>query len=231
MKMTHNEFKLYFRKLIELSLLFFCCITLSSCSTDSKSSLYKKLSKEDPTNFQYQGHYKIGKEYTVRGRTYKPVKDNKFTQVGMASWYGSGAGARSKSNFHGKKTANGDKFNKHMLTCAHPKLPLPSLVKVTNLKNNKSVILMVNDRGPFKKNRILDVSERAATILGFKNQGVTKVKLQYLHQETEQFLKTIALKPKENSIAKKKVAQKKCTVNCHIKLVNLRHKLAITQID
>lgn len=231
MKMTHSEFKLYSCKLIELLLLFFCCTILSSCSVDSKSHLYKKLSKEDPTNFQYQGHYKIGKKYTVRGRTYKPITDNNFTQVGTASWYGSGAGPRSKSNFHGKKTANGDKFNKHMLTCAHPKLPLPSLVKVTNLKNNKSVILMVNDRGPFKKSRIIDVSEKAATILGFKNQGVTKVKVQYLHHDTQDFLQKIALKPKENAIAKKKIAQKKCTVNCHIKLVNLKHNLAITQRD
>ena len=231
MKMKHSEFKPYFCKLIELLLLFFCCAILSSCSVDSKSSVYKKLSQEDPTNFQYQGHYKIGKEYTVKGKTYKPIKSNNFTQVGIASWYGSGAGARSKSNFHGKKTANGDKFNKHMLTCAHPRLPLPSLVKVTNLKNNKSVILMVNDRGPFKTSRIIDVSEKAATILGFKSQGVAKVKVQYLPKDTEDFLHKIALKPKENSIAKKKVAQKKCTVNCHIKLVNLKHKLAITQID
>ena len=74
MKMTHKELKLYFCKLIEILLLFFCCAILSSCSIDSKSSFYKKLSKEDPTNFQYQGHYKIGKEYTVKGRTYKPNK-------------------------------------------------------------------------------------------------------------------------------------------------------------
>lgn len=221
----HKEFMVHLYKFSRLLVPLVCCIFLAACSTDPKSSLYKKLSKEDPKNIHYQGHYKIGKEYTVRGRTYKPTNDNSFTQIGTASWYG------SKGNFHGKKTANGDKFNKHMLTCAHPRLPLPSLVKVTNLHNNKSVILMVNDRGPFKKSRILDVSEKAATILGFKNQGVAKVKVQYLHQDTQDFLKKIALKPKENSKAKTKVAHEKCSVNCHVKLVNLKHKLALKQLD
>jgi len=88
---------------------------------------------------------------------------------------------------------------------------------------------MVNDRGPFKKSRVIDVSEKAATVLGFKNQGITKVKIQYLHEDTQEFLKKIALKPKENSIAKKKVAQEKCSINCHVKLVNLKHKLTIAQ--
>jgi rare lipoprotein A len=199
-----------------------CCFGLASCSTAPKPSLYQELSKEDPKNVHYMGHYKIGKKYTVKGKTYKPQQDIKYNQVGMASWYG------SKGNFHGKKTANGDKYNKHMLSAAHPKLPLPSLVRVTNLGNNKSLIVMVNDRGPFSKNRIIDVSEKSAEILQFKRQGIAKVKIQYLHEETQEFLHNIALKPKENCIAAKKVANSsKCSVNCHIKLVNLKHKLAI----
>ncbi len=206
-------------KLRYILLLLVYCIGLSSCST--KPSLYRKLSQEDPKNVHYKGHYKIGKKYTIKGKTYKPKEDINCNQVGIASWYG------SKHKFHGKKTANGDTYNKHMLSAAHPSLPLPSLVKVTNLSNNKSLILMVNDRGPFKKNRIIDVSEKSAEILGFKKQGTAKVRVQYMHKETKEFLNNIALKPKENCIAKKKVANPKCSVNCHIKLVNLKHKLAV----
>lgn len=208
------------RSLFRLFILVIISIGLSACSGGSKAKLYKNLSKEDPKNVHYQGHYKIGKHYTIKGKTYKPKEDANYSQIGVASWYG------SKNGFHGKKTANGDRYNKHMLTAAHPNLPLPSLVKVTNLNNNKSLIVMVNDRGPFSKKRIIDVSEKAAEVLGFKRQGVAKVKVQYMKKETQEFLHNIALRPKENSIAKKKVATEKCSVNCHIKLVNMKHKLA-----
>lgn len=180
--------------------------------------IYQK--RIDPKNVHYQGHYKVGKEYKIKGRTYKPKEDVNYSQIGAASWYG------SKDGFHGEKTANGDRYNKHLLTAAHRHLPLPCLVKVTNLGNNKSLIVMVNDRGPFAKNRIIDVSEKAADVLGFKKQGVAKVKVQYMKKETQEFLHNIALKPKENSIAKSKVTTERCSVNCHIKLVNLKHQLA-----
>lgn len=210
--------KVKFRPIL---LLLVCCMGISSCSTSPKTSLYSKLSQEDPKNIHYKGCYKIGKKYTIKGKTYKPKEDVNCNQVGMASWYG------SKHNFHGKKTANGDTYNKHMLSAAHRSLPLPSLVKVTNLSNNKSLILMVNDRGPFKKNRIIDVSEKSAEILGFKRLGIAKVRVQYMHKETKEFLNNIALRPKENCIAQKKVANSKCSINCHIKLVNLKYKLAV----
>ena len=121
-------------------------------------------------------------------------------------------------------------MNRNLLTAAHKTLPLPCLVKVTNKANNKSVILMVNDRGPFKKNRIIDVSQKAAEILAFKNQGITKVKIEYLPNETEKFLKNINLKKTQSkTLAKnsKKSSSTKCSVNCHIKLVNLKYKLAV----
>lgn len=208
------------RYIFKLFILIILSTGLSACS-GSKTKLYKNLSKEDPKNVHYQGHYKIGKEYKIKGKTYKPREDLNYSQVGVASWYG------SKDGFHGKKTANGDKYNKHLLTAAHPNLPLPSLVKVTNLSNNKSLIVMINDRGPFSKKRIIDVSEKAAEVLGFKRQGVAKVKVQYMKKETKEFLNNIALKPKENSVAKKKKATAAvCSVNCHIKLVNMKHKLA-----
>lgn len=89
-------------------------------------------------------------------------------------------------------------FNKNLLTAAHKTLPLPCLVKVTNKTNNKSVILMVNDRGPFKPNRIIDVSAKAAEVLAFKKQGLAKVKIEYLHAETEKFLKNIKVNKSSN---------------------------------
>ncbi|XVN43405.1 MAG: septal ring lytic transglycosylase RlpA family protein [Candidatus Rickettsia vulgarisii] len=208
------------KNLFRLFVLIIISIGLTACSGGSKTRLYKNLSKEDPKNVYYQGHYKIGKEYKIKGTTYKPKEDVNYSQVGVASWYG------SKDGFHGKKTANGDRYNKHLLTAAHRHLPMPSLVKVTNLSNNKSLIVLINDRGPFSKNRIIDVSEKAADVLGFKRQGVAKVKVQYMKKETQEFLHNIALKPKENSTAKKKVATETCSVNCHIKLVNMKHKLA-----
>lgn len=190
---------------------------LSGCS--SNQSLYRKLSKEDKGNNHYKGHYKIGNEYRVNGKTYKPCKDKEYDEVGMASWYG------SRHGFHGKKTANGDLYNKKMLTAAHRTLPMPSIVKVTNLANNKSLMVMVNDRGPFRKDRIIDLSEAAADALGFKQKGVAKLRVQYMSSETKEFLNNIKLTPKHGAKSKKKVANAKCSVNCHIKLINMKHNL------
>lgn len=197
------------------------CLSLSAC-TNSQDRLYKKLSKEDAHHTHYTGHYKVGKEYKVKDKKYSPAHDTKYNKVGMASWYG------TRGGFHGKKTANGDKYDKNVLTAASPTLPIPSLIKVTNLGNNKSLILRVNDRGPFSKNRIIDASEQAAKVLGFKNQGTAKVRVEYLHKETQEFLKNIALAPVHGSRAKQKLKNTKCSVNCHVKLVNMKYKLAVT---
>ncbi|ALN41408.1 RlpA-like protein [Rickettsia rhipicephali] len=219
-----------------LLLLLIFCFGLSGCNTSkrlpySHKYSYKELSKDDPHNLTYKGHYKVGKNYKIKGKTYKPHNPKSFTETGYASWYGG-----RKDSFHGKKTANGDRFNRNLLTAAHKTLPLPCLVKVTNKANNKAVILMVNDRGPFKKNRIIDVSQKAAEILAFKNQGITKVKIEYLPNETEKFLKNINLKkPQSKTLAKnskkssstKVTKNNKCSVNCHIKLVNLKYKLVV----
>ena len=105
----------------------------------------------------------------------KTVKTH-YTATGKASWYG--------TFFHGRKTASGNVFNKHTYTAAHRSLPFGSLIKVTNLKNGKKVILVVNDRGPVPRDRIVDVSEKAARDLGFKNQGMTKVKIEYLKEKS-----------------------------------------------
>ena len=156
-------------------------LALAACSSN-KSQDFNGF-----TEFgDYKGHYKIGKPYQVQGVTYIPKQEPNYDKTGYASWYG--------PTFHGKKTANGDKFDKNALTAAHPTLPLPSLVRVTNLQNGKNVVLMVNDRGPFARSRILDVSQRAAQMLGFEQQGVAKVRVQYLPGQTDQMLKRIGLK-------------------------------------
>ncbi|MCC8467890.1 MAG: septal ring lytic transglycosylase RlpA family protein [Rickettsia endosymbiont of Eriopis connexa] len=233
---TYKDIVANFLSGVSLLLLLIFCFGLSGCNTSkrlpySHKYSYKELSKDDPHNLTYKGHYKVGTNYTIKGKTYKPHSPKSFTETGYASWYGG-----RKDGFHGKKTANGDRLNRNLLTAAHKTLPLPCLVKVTNKANNKSVILMVNDRGPFKKNRIIDVSQKAAEILAFKNQGITKVKIEYLPNETEKFLKNINLKkPQSKTLAKnskkssstKVTKNAKCSVNCHIKLVNLKYKLAV----
>ena len=125
-----------------------------------------------------QGTFKVGSPYKIDGRWYYPKEKYSHTEVGMASWYGPG--------FHGKKTANGETFNKYELTAAHRTLQLPSLVRVTNLKNGKSIVVRVNDRGPFAKDRILDLSERSAELLDFKHHGTTKIKLEVLGKQSMQ---------------------------------------------
>ncbi|RMF08212.1 MAG: septal ring lytic transglycosylase RlpA family protein [Alphaproteobacteria bacterium] len=116
------------------------------------------------------GTYKVGNPYKVAGRWYHPKEDPDYDRVGIASWYG--------PKFHGKRTANGEIYNMHALTAAHTTLPMPSFVRVTNLENGRSVILKVNDRGPFVGDRIIDVSRRAAQLLGFEKQGTARVRVQ-----------------------------------------------------
>ena len=120
------------------------------------------------------GTRKIGNPYKVAGVWYHPEEDPTYDRTGYASWYG--------KQFHGRKTANGEVFNMNALTAAHKTLPLPSFVKVTNLENGRSILLRVNDRGPFVKNRIIDVSRRGAQLLGFEKQGVTKVRVQVVDE-------------------------------------------------
>jgi rare lipoprotein A len=123
-------------------------------------------------------YYKIGDPYKIGGRWYRPKEYSSFSQTGIASWYG--------PNFHRKKTANGGTFDKNIPSAAHKTLPIPSVIKVTNLENGKSIIVKVNDRGPYSKARILDLSEKAAEILNFKDNGTTKVNISYLHEESQQ---------------------------------------------
>ncbi len=116
-------------------------------------------------------HYKVGKPYKVNGKWYHPKEDPDYAEVGVASWYG--------EPFHGRMTANGEIFDMNRLSAAHTTLPLPSMVEVTNLENGRSIVVRVNDRGPFVGDRIIDLSREAARRLGFERQGTARVKVRY----------------------------------------------------
>jgi len=118
------------------------------------------------------GSYMVGKPYTVAGHTYYPSEKSNYAAVGMASWYG--------SDFHGRKTANGEVFDLSSVSAAHPTMPLPSYARVTNLRNARSIIVRVNDRGPYHGNRVMDVSEKVAEALDFKRIGTAKIKVEYV---------------------------------------------------
>jgi rare lipoprotein A len=118
------------------------------------------------------GTYRVGKPYSVAGRVYVPEEDASYRAEGMASWYG--------DDFHGRLTANGEVFDMASLTAAHPTLPIPSYARVTNLGNGKSLVVRVNDRGPYHGNRLIDVSNKAAELLDFKKNGVARVRVEYV---------------------------------------------------
>lgn len=119
------------------------------------------------------GGYLTGRPYVIGGRSYVPQQNaNGYVAVGTASWYGDA--------FHGRRTANGEVFDKASLSAAHPTLPLPSYVRVTNTGNGRSMVVRVNDRGPYHGGRVMDVSERVAETLDFKRAGTAHIKVEYI---------------------------------------------------
>lgn len=118
------------------------------------------------------GYYKVGKPYVIAGRRYFPKEDPHYDRRGVASWYG--------TDFHGRKTANGEIFDMNRMSAAHRTMPLPSYARVTNLNNGRTVMVRVNDRGPYAHDREIDLSRRAAKALGFQRQGTTQVRVQYI---------------------------------------------------
>jgi rare lipoprotein A len=118
------------------------------------------------------GVYRVGSPYVVAGRVYVPEDNPNYRAEGLASWYG--------DDFHGRMTANGEVFDLNGISAAHPTMPLPSYARVTNLRNGRSLIVRVNDRGPYHGNRIVDVSVRAAQLLGFHTNGTAWVRVEYV---------------------------------------------------
>jgi rare lipoprotein A len=117
------------------------------------------------------GGYKVGQPYTINGQTYFPSDNPSYKAEGIASWYG--------PDFHGRLTANGEVFDMHGISAAHPTMPIPSYARVTNLDNGRSIIVRVNDRGPYARNRLIDVSIGAANALGFYGEGLAHVRVEY----------------------------------------------------
>jgi rare lipoprotein A len=158
------------------------CLVLANCASSDRfanrvdprygvSSSPRVVAFGDPVP-KGGGTYRVGKPYTVAGRVYVPEEDVNYREEGLASWYG--------DDFHGRLTANGEVFDMASLTAAHPTLPMPCYARVTNLANGKSLIVRVNDRGPYHGNRLMDVSSRAAELLEFKGNGVARVRVEYV---------------------------------------------------
>ena len=145
------------------------CALLAACASTPSSSVSSGGSST--------GTYKVGQPYQIGGEWYYPREDYSYDETGIASWYG--------SDFHGQRTANGEMFNKNELTAAHKTLPLPTLARVTNLDNGRSIVVRINDRGPFSGARIIDMSQRGAQLLGFEGQGTAKVRVQVLADESK----------------------------------------------
>ncbi len=146
-------------------------LVLGACSSMELAGHIAAVSRP-----QGEGVYKVGSPYQINGTWYHPEESFTYDAVGEASWYGPG--------FDGKLTANGEIYDQNALTAAHPTLQMPSLVRVLNLDNGRSVVVRVNDRGPFAHGRIIDVSRRAADLLGFLDQGTARVRVQVLTEES-----------------------------------------------
>jgi rare lipoprotein A len=154
------------------------CLALAHCTNSSQvdprfgvSPSARLVDPGDPVP-KGGGVYRVGTPYLVAGRLYVPELDPHYRAEGLASWYG--------DDFHGRSTANGEIFDRDAISAAHPTMPLPSYARVTNLNNGRSLIVRVNDRGPYAANRIIDVSKHAASLLGFIQSGTTRVRVEYV---------------------------------------------------
>lgn len=158
------------------------CLALANCASSNKfasrvdprygvSSSPRVVADGEPVP-KGGGTYRVGKPYVVAGRVYVPEEDVNYRAEGLASWYG--------DDFHGRLTANGEVFDMDSLSAAHPTLPMPCYARVTNLSNGNSLIVRVNDRGPYHGDRLIDVSNKAAELLDFKGNGVARVRVEYV---------------------------------------------------
>lgn len=166
-------------------------VVLAGCATPPQPKSKSKRSKEYFAESKYGvkasprvahakgkpmprggGRDQVGKPYKVKGRWYYPKEDKNYTAVGRASWYGEA--------FHGRLTANGEVYDMTHLTAAHPTMPLPSYARVTNMNTGSSVVVRVNDRGPYEYNRVIDLSQKAAEMLDYRHHGTAKVKVEYV---------------------------------------------------
>jgi rare lipoprotein A len=153
-------------------------LILQGCSSvELAIDLYKKQKRETTEDAVVAApRYKVGKPYKVAGVWYYPERDLTYDDTGIGSWYG--------DEFAGKLTANGEIFDPELVTAAHKTLPMPSVVRVTNLDNGKSLVVRINDRGPFVAGRIIDLSREAARRIGYKDNGLARVRVQLLAEQS-----------------------------------------------
>ena len=162
----------------KLALVFGCGLVLWGCAeTNLAGHMVKSVVGDAPQSTETGSTvYKIGKPYQVGGVWYYPREDFDYDESGIASWYG--------PNFHGKLTANGETFDQDSITAAHKTLPLPTIVRVTNLENGRTLVVRINDRGPFVNGRIIDLSRKSAQLLGIENRGTARVRVQVMAEES-----------------------------------------------
>jgi rare lipoprotein A len=169
------------RPFTRLALASIACLVLANCSVGPLSRMVDpkygvaaspRVIEEGQPVPKGGGVYRVGNAYTVAGRTSVPAPDPNYSAEGIASWYG--------RDFHGRRTANGEIYDMDAISAAHPTLPIPSYVRVTNLANSRSLIVRVNDRGPFKDNRVIDLSSKSAELLDFKGRGLARVRVEYV---------------------------------------------------
>ncbi|MGA9549618.1 MAG: septal ring lytic transglycosylase RlpA family protein [Rhodomicrobium sp.] len=150
-----------------------CSVNKTSRSTvDETQTLSPRVIKVGDPVPKGGGVYKLGDPYVAAGKWFVPVNDQAYDQVGIASWYG--------DFFHGRRTANGEIYDMNALTAAHPTLPMPTYATVTNLENDRTIVVRINDRGPYHDGRIIDLSHRAAELLGLYPKGSGAVRVRYL---------------------------------------------------
>lgn len=163
-----------------LVLMVMAATLLGACAeTQFIAQTVKKVTKpsvEEKQKAASVGKYKIGNPYQIKDVWYYPKVDFDYDETGIGSWYG--------SKFHGRKTANGEIFDMNEISAAHRTLPMPSIVRVTNLGNGRTLNIRLNDRGPYAHGRIIDLSRRAAQLLGYEKQGTARIRVRILAAES-----------------------------------------------
>jgi rare lipoprotein A len=171
--MGRHVSSLHFGGIARLGVVATCCVVLAHCSGPFSSKEYSpRVVEEGEPVPKGGGIYRVGKPYGVNGRTYVPAENPSYRAEGVASWYG--------RDFHGRLTANGEVYDMHSISAAHTTLPLPCYVRVTNLDNGRSMIVRVNDRGPYHRNRVIDLSIGTAKALDFYSRGLARVRVEYV---------------------------------------------------
>lgn len=167
---------------------YFMFLFLSACT--SNGFIFRSSGDYKTNDIPSTGVYKIGTPYEINGVLYTPKEDYQYAETGIAGWY---------TSSEKQITTNGEKYDPNILSAAHKTLPLPSLVKITNLENNQSAVVRVNERGPFVNNRLIDVSQKAAEILGFELNKTTLVRVELLSDESKALKATLPMADDINS--------------------------------